>query len=409
VLISSFNIPSQHRFWCAKLPWDQTQNFIRSGHRKPEEFDPETLKTITLNEEEGIQAVIAKPWNKPSTEVVSYLFSKEKGWTTEKAQEWFNEHEKKAKESFSWSGTIGNIPQTGNLIRGKALHPIRTVHPQEWPQVREYLEEELQKSAHTLAGTPLILDHHKQLQGKVLGAEYENGAIEYVAQLDDPTVTNQIADGTIKHCSVEFEWKTLEKLNGVAPRGIKFTGLSLLKDYEPGDPRTTVEVWEAIIKKLKEYKTKEQTSIQQYIFHQIGEPAAFMEEHFQTVWIDQTNGIQGIYGLLREKPENPQPMALLFMKTKGWTIQKVEDWLSSHPQYTQIIEQPQPEPEPIKPLGEAIIASTEPYPSDLIPKKEVLSLLPEDWIVRAWSIGPQLLVRQLRHRLTSQSTKDDRE
>jgi hypothetical protein len=387
------------------LPWDQTQNFIRSGHRKPEEFDPETLKTITFSEEEGIQAIIAKPWNKQSTEVVSYLFSKEKGWTTEKAQEWFKEHEKEAKESFSWSGTIRNIPQTGNLIRGKALHPIRTVHPQEWPQVREYLEEELQKSAHTLAGTPLILDHQKPLQGKVLGAEYENGAIEYVAQLDDPALTRQIADGAIKHCSVEFEWKTLEKLNGLAPRGIKFTGLSLLKDYEPGDPKTTVELWEAIIKKLKESKGKEQASLQQFIFHQISEPAAFMEEHFQTVWLDQTNGIQGIYGLLREKPESPQLMALLFMKNAGWTLDKAEEWLSNHPQYTQAQPpQPQLEPEPPKPLSEAIIASTEPHHSDLIPRKEVLSLLPEDWIVRAWSIGPQLLVRQLRHRLTSQST-----
>ena len=389
-----------------QLPWDQTQDYIRSGHRNPEDFDPETLKTITLSEEEGIQAIIAKPWNKQSTEIVSYLFSKEKGWTTEKAQHWFREHEKKAKESYSWSGTIKNIPQTGNLIRGKALHPIRTVHPQEWPKVREYLEEELQKSAHTLAGTPLILDHYKPIQGKVLGAEYEDGAIEYVAQLDDPAITKQIADGTIKHCSVEFEWKTLEKLNGVAPRGIKFTGLSLLKDYSPGDTQTTVEVWEAIIKNLKESKAKEQATPQEFIYYPITEPAAFMEEHFSSVWIDQTNGIQGIYGLLREKPENPQPMALLFMINKGWTLEKMEDWLSSHPQYAQTrTEQPQPDIMPPKPLEEAIIAPSEPQPSDLIPKKDVLSLLPEDWIVRAWSIGPQLLVRQLRHRLNSQSSE----
>ena len=103
------------------MPWDQTQTIIRSGHRNPEDFDPQTLKTITLSEEEGIQAITGKAWNNESTEVVSYLFNKEKGWTVEKAQEWFKEHEKKAKESFSWTGTIKNIPQTGNLIRGKAL------------------------------------------------------------------------------------------------------------------------------------------------------------------------------------------------------------------------------------------------------------------------------------------------
>jgi hypothetical protein len=390
----------------SRLPWDQTQDYIRSGHRNPEDFDPETLKTIALSEEEGIQAITGKQWNQQSTEVISYLFKKDKNWTLEKAQEWFNSHEKKAKESFSWTGTIRSIPQTGNLIRGKALHPIRTVHPNEWPQIREYIKEELEKSAHTLAGTPLILDHKTPLDGRVLGAEYEDGAIEYIAQLDDQTITEQIADGTIKHCSVEFEWKTLEKLNGHTPRGITFTGLSLLKDYQPGDPQTTVELWEAIVSNLKESKIKaeEQVALQQFIFHQIHEPAAFIPEHFSTVWIDQTNGIQGIYGLLREKPDNPQLMALLFMNDKGWTPEKMEEWLNGHPQYSQTkTEPPKPEPEPPQPLEEAIIEPTEPQPPDLIPKQEILGLLPEDWIVRAWSIGPQLLVRQLRHKLTSQS------
>jgi hypothetical protein len=387
------------------LPWDQTENYIRSGHRNPDDLDPETLKTITLSEEEGIKAITAKPWSSQSTEVVSYLFSRQKGWTTEKAKEWFRQHENRAKESFSWTGTIRSIPETGNLIRGKALHPIRTLHPNEWPEIREYLKEELEKSAHTLAGTPLILDHINPVNGKVLGAEYEDGAIEYIAQLDDPTIAKLIADGTIKHCSVEFEWKTLEKLNGHAPRGITFTGLSLLKDYPPGDPQTTVELWEAIIGKLRESKAKEQAQKQQFLFYMLREPAAFMTEHFSSVWIDQTNGIQGIYGLLRDKPESPQPMALLFMKDKGWTPEKVEDWLSSHPQYSQTAEPPQPETASPKPLGEAIIASSEPLPSDLITKQEVLGMLPDDWIVRAWSIGPQLLVRQLRHRLTSQSSE----
>jgi hypothetical protein len=399
-----------------QLPWDQTQALIRSGHRNPEDFDPESLRTITLSEEEGIQAIIGKPWNKQTTEVVTYLFSKEKNWTIEKAKEWFKQHEKKAKESFSWAGSIKNIPQTRNLIRGKALHPMRTIHPDEWPAIKEYLEEELQKSAHTLEGTPLILDHYKPIRGKVLGAEYEDGSIEYVAQLNDPTITKQIHDGKIKHCSVEFEWKSLEKLNGVAPRGIKFTGLSLLQNYQPGDPQTTVEVWEAIIKKLKE--AKEQASPQEFVYHQMREPAAFLEEHFSTVWIDQTNGIQGIYGRLREKPENPQLMALLFMKTKGWNLTKMKDWLNNHPQYGSTPTEPSPIPAPQthpkteneKPLGEAIIGSSETLPSDIIPKKEILNLLPEDWIVRAWSYGPQLLVRQLRHKLTSQSSDySDRE
>lgn len=159
------------------------------------------------------------------------------------------------REGFSWAGSIKQMPGTGNLVRGQALHPLRTVHPEEWPQVREYLEEELDKSAHTLSGKPLVLDHCQVLDGKVLGAEYEDGAIEYVAQLNDPNVMKLIKDGSIKHCSVEYEWKSLEQVNGVAPRGINFTGLSLLRMFQPGDQKTTVEVWEGIVKELKEAKT----------------------------------------------------------------------------------------------------------------------------------------------------------
>lgn len=409
------------------MPWEETQDFIRSGHRNPEEFEPDSLRTISL-EEEGIQAVVGNPKGQTTTEVASYLFKKGKGWTLEKAKEWFRKHQEKAKESFSWAGSIKEIPGVSNLIRGKALHPMRTVHPEEWPEVREYLEEELQKSVNSLEDSPLILDHYRPIRGKVLGAEYEDGSIEYVAELNDPDIMRQIINGEIEHCSVEFEWKSLENVDGVAPRGIKFTGLSLLKNFSPGDPLTTVEVWEGIIKKLKEAKVQEQTEPQEFIFHQIQDSTAFLQEHFSTAWIDQTNGIQGIYGRLRENPESPQLMAFLFMKAKGWTIEKMKDWLNNHPQYltalnklltTVGIQQAQPAEEKRekyfptgkrKPFGEAIIGSSESSPHDLISKKEILSLLPEDWIVRAWSYGPQLLVHKLRHKLESRSSGNgDRE
>jgi len=90
------------------------------------------------------------------------------------------------------------------------------------------------------------------LNGRVIEGWYADGAVEFVAELDDPQAFGWIKDGAIQHCSVEYEWDNLEKVDGVAPRGITFTGLSLLKAYEPGDPATTVQVWEAIVKRLKE-------------------------------------------------------------------------------------------------------------------------------------------------------------
>jgi len=157
---------------------------------------------------------------------------------------------KLGEESFSW---VGNVkPHDKNLIQGTALHPIKTAHPQEWPSVRVYLEEELEKAAHTLIGTPLLLNHLYPIDGRVLSAEYEDGAIEYVAELNDEHILNCIRDGKIKHCSVEYDWRRLDKVNGLAPRGIQFVGLALLKDFEPGDPASSVEIWNGIVEKIKE-------------------------------------------------------------------------------------------------------------------------------------------------------------
>jgi hypothetical protein len=164
---------------------------------------------------------------------------------------------KLGKESFSWIGDLESVKQTGEFkhyIRGKAIHPCKTVHPEEWPATRVYLEEELQKAAHTLVSTPLLLDHLSLLDGKVLGIQYEDGALEYVAGHNDNQIQKWIEDGTIKHCSVEYDWGNLTKLNGVAPKDITFQGLALLKDLMPGDPATNVEVWEALARRLKEAK-----------------------------------------------------------------------------------------------------------------------------------------------------------
>ena len=83
------------------MPWEESQDYIHSGHRRPEEFQEGSLRTITFSEEEGIKAVIGKPKGKDTTEVQSYLFDKDK-WSLEKAKAWFEEHrESKVKEHVS--------------------------------------------------------------------------------------------------------------------------------------------------------------------------------------------------------------------------------------------------------------------------------------------------------------------
>ena len=77
------------------LPWETTDQYIRSGHRSPEEFQPNSLHTIILSEDEGIKTIIGKPKGKDTIEVQSYLFDTSRGWTLDKAKAWFEKHRKK--------------------------------------------------------------------------------------------------------------------------------------------------------------------------------------------------------------------------------------------------------------------------------------------------------------------------
>jgi len=60
------------------MPWENTEQYIRSGHRNTDEFQKDTLRTITLDAKAGIKAVIGKPKDKQAIEVLSYLFEKTK-------------------------------------------------------------------------------------------------------------------------------------------------------------------------------------------------------------------------------------------------------------------------------------------------------------------------------------------
>lgn len=86
------------------MPWEETGDYIRSGHESPDKYDNDSMRTIDIDAAQGIKAVIGCPKGNfkggkcaVGTQVQSYLFAKEKGWTMTKAKEWF-EKSKKEKE-----------------------------------------------------------------------------------------------------------------------------------------------------------------------------------------------------------------------------------------------------------------------------------------------------------------------
>jgi hypothetical protein len=86
------------------LPWEETDDYVRSGHENPGKYDKDSMRTIDIDAADGIKAVIGCLKGNfkggkcaVGTQVQSYLFAKEKGWTMMRAKEWF-EKSKERKE-----------------------------------------------------------------------------------------------------------------------------------------------------------------------------------------------------------------------------------------------------------------------------------------------------------------------
>lgn len=142
------------------MPWEISQNYIRSGHRSVDEFEPESLRTVVVSGAEGIKAIIGKVKGKNATEIVSYLFDVSKGWTLEKAKEWFKQHYRgeapSKKEHF-----LAVLPfKVLEKIVDKPLH-IRGVALTAGisRNLNVYLPEELEAFAERLVSAPVYIEH----------------------------------------------------------------------------------------------------------------------------------------------------------------------------------------------------------------------------------------------------------
>jgi hypothetical protein len=200
------------------MPWENTEKYIRSGHRDAEEFQQDTLKTIMLDEKEGVKAVVGKPKGKRTMEVVSYLFEKDKGWTVEKAKEWFRQHHNTSKEHvyvvlpFTITEKIVEKPLR---IRGLAL----TVGMSR--NFNIYTPDELQTFAGKLAEAPVYLEHVTAANavGKVTKTEWDGQDLWYEAEVYDDETASKIRKGLIRHVSVGADYETIDIVDGKIPQG----------------------------------------------------------------------------------------------------------------------------------------------------------------------------------------------
>ncbi|MEM3623105.1 MAG: hypothetical protein QXR76_04985 [Candidatus Bathyarchaeia archaeon] len=322
------------------MPWEITDQYIRSGHRNPEEFEPNSLRTITLSEGEGIKAVVGKLKGKEKMDVQSYLFEISKGWNLEKAKAWFEKHQK-GKGSFAIK-VMEKIVDKPLKIRGIALRAGMSRNS------NIYTPEELQAFAQKLVSAPVYVEHVAvpNAVGKIVKAEWDGTNLWYEAEIYDEEIAEKIRKGLIGHVSVGADYETIDVVDGKIPHGLHDAELSLVA--VPGIPETNIQILEKLSVKEQEF---EPIISGEYILGFCQDVSAFMPEHFSTVWLDKENGVLALIGRLRAEPQTQRVQSIFFAKEKMWDETKIRDWLLLHPHYMDSADASAPLQTPLKERG----------------------------------------------------------
>ncbi|MEM2430124.1 MAG: hypothetical protein QW372_01835 [Nitrososphaerales archaeon] len=293
------------------MPWEETDHYIRSGHRDPSEFQEGTFRTITLSEEEGIKAIIAKPKRKDTTEIQSYLFDKSKGWTLDKAKAWFEKH--KNEHNLNIQPTV-HFHSFAKKVNEKKIKGI-AAYPGISRNGNLYLPEEL-KRADGLQ-VPLFWDHDYS-KGPIGTATYHwnpLGYLEFEAEYDGNI------DAT--HVSIGAEYDYGEYFHDYfVPRNLRFYELSLTSN--PGFPLTNIigekfRIIEHVVvnelksemNKMKEAEIKEIKEI----------------DHSQTTQTEVGKTTSGVSPHVEEKGESEmsEKANLKHLKETEWTQAYIND------------------------------------------------------------------------------------
>jgi hypothetical protein len=192
--------------------------------------------------------VLGKPKGKDTMEVISYLFEKSKGWTLEKAKEWFQKHHTPAKEHvyavlpFTITEKILEKPLR---IRGVAMTAGMSRN------FNIYTPEELKAFAGKLADAPVYIEHVTTANsvGKVAKTEWDGQRLWYEAEIYDDETTEKIRKGLIRHVSVGADYEAIDIVDGKIPHGLCNAEISLVA--VPGISETNIQIVEAL--RVKEH------------------------------------------------------------------------------------------------------------------------------------------------------------
>jgi hypothetical protein len=253
-----------------------------------------------------------------------------------------------------------------------------------------YTPEELHAFAGKLVGAPMYIEHVSvpNAVGKVTKTEWDGQVLRYEAEVYDEETADKIRKGLIQHVSVGADYETIDFLNGKIPHGLHNAEISLVA--VPGIPDANIQVME----KLHVQNALEPIIAGEYILGFQQDAAAFLPEHFTTVWLDRESGVLAVMGKLRQQPETQRTQAIFFSKEKMWDQLKIHDWLSLHPDYMASASSQNP-------ASAGALESLLKKPAEpVIRVSEAVSLiesvLPTPIVQRSWSLGPQRMCQELR-------------
>jgi len=187
------------------MPWDETDQYIRSGHKDPDQY--EMCRTTKISEDEGIKAIYCKLKGGDHWEIQSYLFAKEKGWTRDKAKEWFKRHEASA-FPLQFFASVQNWEEKEGKHYARFYIMDTSLNKNNW----RVTDEALEKALDTLVGKPLTakLGYHinhvsNPIEvGKFTQASKKDGYALGLAEITDLTAWEKIKNSEWKPVSVEI-------------------------------------------------------------------------------------------------------------------------------------------------------------------------------------------------------------
>ena len=266
-----------------------------------------------------------------------------------------------------------------------------------------YTPEELKSFAGKLVDAPVYLEHvtAQDAVGKVTKTEWDGQNLLYVAEIYDEDTAAKIRTGLIRHVSVGADYQTVDLVNGKVPHGLYNAEMSLVA--VPGIPETNIQILEKLQVKEQEF---EPILTGEYTLGFYQDTAAFMPEHFSTIWLDRENGVLAIMGKPKDQPETQRTQAIYFSKEKMWDQTKIQDWLQLHPNYLTPVSTTKPQSSTI--AAESLIKKpVEPT----IPVSQAVRLieevLPSHLVQRSWSLGPQRMCQELNRVLLKLRSMQD--